>query len=61
LGPYHHSMARPWVVVGGDGLHVWRVAASILKEQLLTADKGGSPAWGLGEGLTATYHKKTAC
>jgi hypothetical protein len=33
-GPCHHSMVFPWVVDGGDSLHIWRVAANILIEQL---------------------------
>jgi hypothetical protein len=28
--PGHHGMSRPQDVDGGDGLQVWRVAASIL-------------------------------
>jgi hypothetical protein len=31
-------MVHPWVVDGGDGLQIWRVAADILNEQLQTAD-----------------------
>jgi hypothetical protein len=46
-------------VADGDGLQIWRVASNILNKQLQTADKGcGSPAWGLGKGLTASHHKK---
>jgi len=33
-------MARPPVAEGGDGLQVWRVAATVLNKQSLTADKG---------------------
>ncbi|KAJ4430951.1 hypothetical protein ANN_19544 [Periplaneta americana] len=50
-------MARPQVADRGDGLQIWRVAANILNKQSWTADKGGPPAWGLGEGLT-THHRK---
>jgi hypothetical protein len=34
---------------------VWRVAVNVLNMQSRTADKGWSPAWGLGEGLTTTH------
>jgi hypothetical protein len=29
-GSLSHSMARPQVVDGGDGLYIWRVAVNIL-------------------------------
>jgi hypothetical protein len=45
---------------GGDSLWIWRVAANILTKQLWTADEGGPPACGLGEGLTTTHCKNTA-
>jgi hypothetical protein len=51
-------MTHPQVADEGDNLQVWRVAVNILNKQLLTADKGGLPAWGLGVGLTTTHHKK---
>ena len=31
---------------------IWTVAASILNKQARTPDKGGPPAWGVGEVLT---------
>jgi hypothetical protein len=31
--PCHHSMARPQVADGGDGLEIWRVTANILNKQ----------------------------
>jgi hypothetical protein len=37
--PCHHSMVRPQVADGGDGLETWRIPAKILKKQLRTADK----------------------
>ena len=37
----------------------WRVAANILNKQSRTADKGWSPAWGLGEVLTPPYNEKS--
>jgi len=43
-------MARPRVADGGDGLQIWRVAANKWNKQSRTAEKGGSPAWGLDEG-----------
>ena len=33
---------------------IWRVAANKLNKQSRTADKGGPPAWGLGEMLGET-------
>jgi hypothetical protein len=46
--PCHHGMVHPQVADGGDSLQSWRVAANILNKQSWTADKGGTPAWGLG-------------
>jgi hypothetical protein len=43
--PCHHSMERPQVAGGGDGLQVWRVAANILNKQSWTADKQWSSNW----------------
>ena len=43
-------MAYPHITNGGDGLQVWRVAASMLDKQLLAADRGSPPVWRLGEG-----------
>jgi hypothetical protein len=37
---YHHDMARTQVVIGGNGLHTYRVAANILNKQSMTANKG---------------------
>jgi hypothetical protein len=59
-GLCHHGMELLRVAHGGDGLHVWRVAANTLNKQWRTADKGVSPVWGLGKGLT-THRKKTTC
>jgi hypothetical protein len=41
-----------------NGLQLWKVAANILNKQSRTADKGGRPAWGLGEVLTTPHRKK---
>jgi hypothetical protein len=41
-----------------NGLQIWRVAANILNKQSRTADKGGPPAWGLGEVLTTPHRKE---
>jgi hypothetical protein len=46
--PYHHSMARPWVADGRDGLQLWRLAANILNKQPWTNDKGWSSRLGVG-------------
>ena len=40
---------------------VWRVAAHISNRQLRTSDKGGPPAWGLGELLTNPHRKNVSC
>jgi hypothetical protein len=56
--PCHHGKARPRVADGGDSLQFWRVAANILNKQSRTADKGGTPAWGLGVRLTTPHRKK---
>jgi hypothetical protein len=52
-GLCHHGMARCQVADGGDGFQIWRVHANVLNKQSRTDDRGGPPAWGLGEGLTA--------
>jgi len=46
--PCHHGMAHPQVADGGDGLQMWRVAASIVNKQSQTADKGWSSSSGVG-------------
>ena len=40
---------------------VWRVAVNILNKQSRIADKGGPPAWGLGEVITSADRKKVSC
>jgi hypothetical protein len=40
-------MARPQVVDGGDGLQIWRVAASILNKRSRTADNEWSSSLGV--------------
>jgi hypothetical protein len=48
--------------VGGDGLHVWRVAATIFNRQSRTGNKGRClPAGRLGEGLTNPRRKISTC
>ena len=42
----------PQAVDGQDGLQIWRDDANIMKTMSQTADKGGLPAWELGEVLT---------
>jgi len=49
VGPCHHGMLHPWVVVGGDSLQIGRLPT-----------RGGPLAWMLGKGLT-TQHNKLAC
>jgi hypothetical protein len=38
----HHGKLCPRVPNGGDGLHIWRVASSILNKQSRTFDEGWS-------------------
>jgi hypothetical protein len=61
VGRYHHSMAHPWVAGGGDGLQICTVATNLLNKQLQTADKEWSSSLRLGDGLTTTRRKETAC
>jgi hypothetical protein len=42
VGPCHHGIAGPQVANGGDGAHMWKVAADILNKQSPTAEKGWS-------------------
>jgi hypothetical protein len=35
----YHSMGRPQVAVGGEGLQIWWVGANILKKQSRTAEE----------------------
>jgi hypothetical protein len=55
--PYRHSMARPRVADGRDGLQHWRLAANILNKQPRTDDKGWSSSLGVGRGLTTPHRK----
>jgi hypothetical protein len=48
-------MARPRLAGGEDGLQIRRVAANILNKQSRRADRGWSPACGLGVGLLFSY------
>jgi hypothetical protein len=56
VGPCHHGMARPQVADGGTASNM--EGSCILHEQSQTADKGGPPAWGLGEVLTTPPREK---
>ena len=40
---------------------IWMVAANILNKLSRTADKGGPPAWGLGEVLTTPHRRNVSC
>jgi len=51
-------MARPRVADVVVVLEICRVAANILDKQSWTADRGGLPVWGLGEGLTTPPHNQ---
>jgi hypothetical protein len=48
--PCHHSMARPRLADGRDGLQQWRVAANILNKQPRTNDKGWFSSLGVRRG-----------
>jgi hypothetical protein len=48
--PCHHSVARPRVAGGRDGLQHWRLAANILNKQPRTNDMGWSSSFGVGRG-----------
>jgi hypothetical protein len=39
-------------------IQIWRVATNILNKQSRTADRGGPPAWGLGEGRPTPYRTR---
>jgi hypothetical protein len=47
VGPCDHSVARPQVVDGGDGLQIGRVAVNILNKQLRTTGKRRSSTLGV--------------
>jgi hypothetical protein len=59
--PCHHSMVRPQVADGQNGLQLWRVASNTLNKQWRTADEGCPLAWGLGMGLTTSHQKNLVC
>ena len=40
---------------------MWRVVANVMNKQSRTANKGGAPAWGLGEVLTTPHCKNVFC
>jgi hypothetical protein len=48
--PCHHSMARPQVADGRDGLQHWRLAANVLTKHPQTKDKMWSFSLGVGRG-----------
>jgi hypothetical protein len=55
--PCHHSMARPRVADGRDGLQL-EVSCYILNKQLRTNDKGWSSSLGIGHGAKNPHRKK---
>jgi hypothetical protein len=48
--PCHRGMARSQVAGGGDGLQIWRVAASILNKQSRTDGNRWPSRLGVGRG-----------
>jgi len=59
MGPCHHGMEHPRVADGGEGLHIWGVAANILNKLSWTSVKGWSSISGFGRGEFLTI--KTSC
>jgi hypothetical protein len=57
-GPCHHGIAHCRVSDAGDGLQIWRVAASILNSYGQPT-RGGPPALGLGEELRTPHRKNS--
>jgi hypothetical protein len=57
VGPFHHGVARAWVVGGGDSLQIWRVVVNVLNKQLWTANKGWSFSMGVGQGANNSLSK----
>jgi hypothetical protein len=55
MGPLslQHGLPRVWI----DGPQLWRVAVNIIKSRCEKMTRGGSPAGGLGTGLTSPTHK----
>jgi len=51
-------MTRPRVADGGDGLHIWMVAANILSSGGKTT-RGSPPTWGLDEVQISPRHKNS--
>jgi hypothetical protein len=49
-----------WVADGGDGLHTWRVFATILNKHSRTADKGWPSSLGVGRGADNSSPLKTS-
>lgn len=44
-------MEHPQISDEGEGLHIWKVVVTMFNKQSWLT-RGGSPAWGMGEGLT---------
>ena len=51
MRPCHHGMTHHLCVGGRDGVHVRRVFAIILNNQMRTGDKEWSYSWSLGSGV----------
>jgi hypothetical protein len=59
VSPCHHSMARPRLADGRDGLQLWSLAVNILNKQSRTKDKGLSSSLGVGRGANNPSSYKT--
>jgi len=59
--PCHHSMACPQIVIGGDGLQMWRVAVTVLNKHLQMVDKGWSSSLWVGQGVNNLSLQMSAC
>jgi hypothetical protein len=56
-------VAHPWIVDGGVGLQIWRMAVNTMNKVMDSQEgaRGDPSAWGLGKGLTTPHHEKPAC
>jgi hypothetical protein len=50
-------MAHTQVVIGDNGLQMWRIVMNILNKQSWAANKGCPPTWDLGGVLKTPHHK----
>jgi len=58
--PVTTGMARPQIADGGTAYNM-DGSCEILNKQPRTAERGGSPAWELGEVLTTSHLRNVSC